>query len=109
MKFLLLLLTFVTAVDPSAQARPRLREESFHSSALGRTMKYRVLVPQGYEASERRYPVLDLLDVLMKSWRTEAEPSARLIRNAALESDPRGSRARRGPRLLTGRRRRESP
>jgi putative tributyrin esterase len=61
MKFLLLLLTFVTAVDPSAQARPRLREESFHSSALGRTMKYRVLVPQGYEASERRYPVLYLL------------------------------------------------
>lgn len=78
MKLLLLvLLTFVaTAESAAAQTsakHPRLREESFHSSALGRTMKYRVLVPQGYEAAERRYPVLYLLHGLTgdyKDWTT---------------------------------------
>jgi putative tributyrin esterase len=39
----------------------RLREETVHSPALGRVMKYRVLLPQGYETSQRRYPVLYLL------------------------------------------------
>jgi putative tributyrin esterase len=41
--------------------RERLREDSVHSAALGRQMKYRVLVPEGYESSLRRYPVLYLL------------------------------------------------
>ena len=74
--FLLLLLTFVTTCDAAlaqTAAKPRLREESFLSSALGRTMKYRVLVPQGYEGSERRYPVLYLLHGLTgdyKDWTT---------------------------------------
>jgi S-formylglutathione hydrolase FrmB len=36
-------------------------DESFQSAALGRAMKYRVLVPQSYEASQQRYPVLYLL------------------------------------------------
>jgi S-formylglutathione hydrolase FrmB len=40
---------------------PRLREESFQSAALGRAMKYRVLVPQNYGTSQQRYPVLYLL------------------------------------------------
>jgi poly(3-hydroxybutyrate) depolymerase len=78
MKLLLLaLLTFVAAGDSAAAQtgakHPRLRDESFHSSALGRTMKYRVLVPQGYEASERRDPVLYLLHGLTgdyKDWTT---------------------------------------
>ena len=77
MKVLLLaLLTFATAcnnVFAQATSKPRLREESFHSSALGRTMKYRVLVPQGYEASDGRYPVLYLLHGLTgdyKDWTT---------------------------------------
>lgn len=51
----------------------RLREDSFHSSALGRQMKYRVLVPQGYDSSLRRYPVLYLLHGLTgdyKDWTT---------------------------------------
>jgi putative tributyrin esterase len=39
----------------------RLREESVQSAALGRSMKYRVLLPQDYESSQRRYPVLYLL------------------------------------------------
>jgi putative tributyrin esterase len=40
---------------------PRLREESVQSAALGRTMKYRVLLPEGYGTSMQRYPVLYLL------------------------------------------------
>src|SRR5688500_14910485 len=53
----------VSAQIGAAEERqqPRLRDESFHSAALGRTMKYRVLVPQAYATSQRRYPVLYLL------------------------------------------------
>jgi putative tributyrin esterase len=39
----------------------RTREEALDSAALGRRMKYRVLVPQDYATSQRRYPVLYLL------------------------------------------------
>jgi putative tributyrin esterase len=45
----------------AAAAPDRLREESVNSAALGRVMKYRVLLPEGYDASLRRYPVLYLL------------------------------------------------
>jgi putative tributyrin esterase len=44
-----------------AAAAERLREETVNSAALGRAMKYRVLLPDGYQASLRRYPVLYLL------------------------------------------------
>ena len=77
MKLLLLLFTLVTTCDTAlAQTgvKPsRLREEAFHSSALGREMKYRVLVPQAYESSLQRYPVLYLLHGLTgdyKDWTT---------------------------------------
>lgn len=36
-------------------------DETVQSAALGRAMKYRVLLPDDYAASERRYPVLYLL------------------------------------------------
>jgi putative tributyrin esterase len=62
---LVLLTALVLHLPPLAtQAKPvstAVREESFHSAALGRTMKYRVLLPDGYSASVRRYPVLYLL------------------------------------------------
>ncbi|MEO5897510.1 MAG: alpha/beta hydrolase family protein [Vicinamibacterales bacterium] len=38
-----------------------VREESVRSAALGREMKYRVLLPSGYDTSPKRYPVLYLL------------------------------------------------
>ena len=38
-----------------------LRDESVRSAALGREMKYRVLLPSGYDTSPKRYPVLYLL------------------------------------------------
>lgn len=38
-----------------------VRDVSFQSASLGREMKYRVVLPAGYEGSSRRYPVLYLL------------------------------------------------
>src|SRR5215211_7602098 len=77
MKMLLLLFTLVTTCETAfaqTAAKPaRLREESFQSTALARAMKYRVLVPQDYDASLRRYPVLYLLHGLTgdyKDWTT---------------------------------------
>lgn len=45
----------------SKASTARVADRTFSSKALGRTMKYRVLLPQGYERSARRYPVLYLL------------------------------------------------
>jgi S-formylglutathione hydrolase FrmB len=57
----------------AVQAQVRLREESVQSAALGRAMTYRVLLPEGYASSMRRYPVLYLLHGLTgdyKDWTT---------------------------------------
>lgn len=45
----------------SPALKNRLREDTVQSAALGRPMKYRVLVPEDYDRSQRRYPVLYLL------------------------------------------------
>jgi len=53
------------------KAEARLLEESVASAALGRTMSYRVLLPENYHASAMRYPVLYLLHGLggnYKDW-----------------------------------------
>src|SRR5688500_18915911 len=54
------------APQPTPPVRPpaatnRLREETVNSAAIGRPMKYRVLLPEAYASSLRRYPVLYLL------------------------------------------------
>jgi putative tributyrin esterase len=53
------------AIQPVKPVRPTaagmLREETINSAALGREMKYRVLLPNGYDTSPKRYPVLYLL------------------------------------------------
>jgi putative tributyrin esterase len=46
--------------SPSADD-PIVRDETFHSAALARDMKYRVILPADYASSPRRYPVLYLL------------------------------------------------
>jgi putative tributyrin esterase len=57
-----LLALTIAAGSAGAQSQPsRLHEESFQSAALGKTMKYRVLLPEGYDKTVRRYPVLYLL------------------------------------------------
>jgi S-formylglutathione hydrolase FrmB len=60
---LLALLLHIPAHFEAQSSGPqnRLREESVQSAALGRTMKYRVLVPDTYDRSQRRFPVLYLL------------------------------------------------
>lgn len=63
---LLILLALVLHVPAhfdvqSPRVQNRLHEESVQSAALGRAMKYRILVPEDYERSQRRYPVLYLL------------------------------------------------
>jgi S-formylglutathione hydrolase FrmB len=72
MRFVVLILAVLFAAPaaggPHAQraqapapAEVRVRDESVESSALGKTMKYRVLLPSGYGTTLRRYPVLYLL------------------------------------------------
>ena len=51
-----------------AQERILVREGSFQSTALGRPMRYRVILPLDYEAMRRRYPVLYLLHGLTGSY-----------------------------------------
>jgi len=56
----------------------RLQDNSFHSAALERKMKYRILLPCGYQTSGRRFSVLYLLhglygDYLNWDTRTDLE------------------------------------
>ncbi|MCA1652351.1 MAG: hypothetical protein LC753_19515 [Acidobacteria bacterium] len=48
-------------VGAQAPSKERLLEETVTSAAVGKAMRYLVLVPEGYRASQRRYPVLYLL------------------------------------------------
>jgi putative tributyrin esterase len=51
-----------------AAPHPTVRDATFHSAAVGREMKYRILLPAGYEQGARRYPVLYLLHGLTGSF-----------------------------------------
>lgn len=64
-----LLLAVLLLHSPAQAQTSRLREDSVQSAALGRQVKYRVLVPQGYDASLQRYPVLYLLHGLTGDYR----------------------------------------
>lgn len=68
--FLLSLLAVVQAQERPVGSLPQpippplrvtVREGSFQSAALGRPMRYRIILPSDYEAMRRRYPVLYLL------------------------------------------------
>jgi enterochelin esterase-like enzyme len=53
-----------SAIDEGAAnpiVTPDVRELTFKSEALSRTMPYSIYVPPGYDASSRRYPVLYML------------------------------------------------
>jgi putative tributyrin esterase len=63
------LVDLASAQETAVPAASRLREESVQSAALGRAMRYQVLVPEGYGASLRRYPVLVLLHGLTGNYR----------------------------------------
>ncbi len=73
--------------QPGAISAPQVivRDASFHSIALGREMKYRVILPAEYESKARRYPVLYLLHGLTGSY-SDWESRTRL----ALYAQPLG-------------------
>jgi S-formylglutathione hydrolase FrmB len=86
---LLLLLVATCAAQskatPHNDKRPascvRMQDGAFHSSALDREMKYRILLPCGYQAASGRFPVLYLLhglygDYLNWDMRTNLEQDA---------------------------------
>ena len=49
------------SVSPSARIPVTVQDVEFHSKALGRSTKYRIVLPSGYSESAHRYPVLFLL------------------------------------------------
>lgn len=56
--------------------RVTVRDGSFHSESLGRDMRYRVILPAGYENSSERYPTLFLLHGLygdFENWSTRTD------------------------------------
>ena len=66
---------FLSQAGATQPASTRLKEESFQSAALERSMKYRVLLPESYDAALQRYPVLYLLHGLggdYKDWTTRS-------------------------------------
>ena len=48
-------------VPHKSRGSSSLRDATFHSGSLGRDMRYRVILPAGYDTSGKRYPTLFLL------------------------------------------------
>lgn len=59
--FLMLSVVVLTWPMPARSEHSGVREVSYKSPAVGRTLKYAVLLPESYEQGHRRYPVLYLL------------------------------------------------
>ena len=56
------LLLLMAAVPAFAQDAPEVKTVSFESHSVGRTLKYNIVLPKGYDDSgDKRYPVLYLL------------------------------------------------
>jgi len=49
------------SVADKSRRSTSVREATFHSGSLNRDMRYRVILPAGYDSSEKRYPTLFLL------------------------------------------------
>ncbi len=64
---LLWVLTCAIAIGATAEPLPVSTVE-FDAPAVGRTMKYNIIVPAGYEDSDQRYPVLYLLHGLTSNY-----------------------------------------
>ena len=61
MKHLLALLLFVSANSMLAQGGQLLESQSLNSKILNRVVEYSIYLPQDYQSSSRKYPVLYLL------------------------------------------------
>jgi putative tributyrin esterase len=57
-----------TGSAPVYAPRITVRDATFHSASLQRDMKYRIVLPAGYDGSAQRYPVLYLLHGLTGSY-----------------------------------------
>lgn len=51
----------ISRKSPAQSRLPQVRDREFASKSLGKTVRYRVIVPGEYDGSTRRYPVLYLL------------------------------------------------
>jgi S-formylglutathione hydrolase FrmB len=70
-----------TPAAPYDQRAPAFRDETFQSAALGRPIKYRVLLPDGYDRGAKRFPVLYLLHGLeghFDDWSTRTDLAERV-------------------------------
>lgn len=58
---LILLILFTSPISLSAQSSTLLESIPYESSILNKTVNYNIYLPEGYDISERSYPVLYLL------------------------------------------------
>ncbi len=63
-----LVTTLLFAVATAVLAQEQVRTVEFYSPAVERTMKYNIVLPEGYETSGDRYPVLYLLHGLTSNY-----------------------------------------
>ena len=63
-----ILVTLLLSVATSASAQEKVHTVDFYSPAVERTMKYNIVLPEGYEASTAEYPVLYLLHGLTSNY-----------------------------------------
>ncbi len=61
-------LLLVLSASAAAAEGLALKTVTFDSPAVGRTMKYNILLPQDYDSSTKRYPVLYLLHGLTQNY-----------------------------------------
>jgi len=64
-----LLATLLWTAAVSAWAQADLQTVEFFSTSVERPTKYNIVLPRGYESSDRRYPVLYLLHGLSQNYR----------------------------------------
>lgn len=89
-------LSFLLAALLTLQAASPIdvRDVTFASASLGRTMPYRVLLPAGYDSSDARYPVLYLLHGLdghYTDWADRTALAQHLAGRALIVVTPEGA------------------
>ena len=75
----------------SAWAQADIQTGEFFSESVGRTTKYNIALPRGYDTSDRRYPVLYLLHALSQNYQAWGRQGvgfyAPLTASGSLEAD----------------------
>ncbi|HEX8200634.1 MAG TPA: alpha/beta hydrolase family protein [Isosphaeraceae bacterium] len=63
-----LLVLLAAQASPATAQEPAVRTVAFEAPSVGRTMKYNVVLPEGYDDSTAKYPVLYLLHGLTSNY-----------------------------------------